>query len=127
MRLEAFITFDALVVVVAVLAFLIDDLDAVDAAVPRVEEIEIVSISIGKGTAVGRVGAGAIDEARNELLVLRQRFAGGHAPSRRGSDRDQGQTFETHETSLPGFMAVSLFSLTQRHTTAGPMAAQTLK
>jgi hypothetical protein len=95
MRLQALVALDALVVVVAVLAFLIDELHAVEAAVARIDHVEIVGIAVGKGDAVGRVRAGAIDEARNELLALRQRLARGEAQSRRRG-RQRGQMSHLH-------------------------------
>jgi hypothetical protein len=98
MGLQALIAFDALVVVVAVLAFLIGDPDAIDAAVARIDHVEIIGIAVGKGDAVGRVRPGAIDEARNELLVLCQRFPGGETPCRHDGDRRQAQALETHPT-----------------------------
>src|SRR5260221_6348496 len=98
MALEALIAFDALVVVVAGLAFLIGHLDAVDAAVARIDHVEIIGIAVGEGDAVGRVRPGAIDQAWDELLALRQRLARRKAPSDGRSDRDQCHALKTHRT-----------------------------
>ncbi len=69
LALEALVALHALVGGVARLAFLEDDLDAVDAAVALVEQRVVVGRAVGERNAVRSVGAGAIDQPRQELLV----------------------------------------------------------
>jgi hypothetical protein len=79
LALEALVALHAAVGGVAGLALLEEDFYAVDAAVARVQQGDVVGGAVGERHAVGGIGAGAIDEARDELLVLRH---GG----RRGDD-----------------------------------------
>src|SRR5262249_11384764 len=60
------------------------DLDAVDAAVALVDERPVVGDAVGEGDAVRRISAGAVDQRRDELLVLRQGRLGD------GGDADSG-------------------------------------
>ena len=86
LALEALVALDAAVGGVAGVAFLVRDLDAVDAAVARVDQLVVVGDAVGERDAVRRIGAGAVDEMRNELLVLRQRRAR-RTPRRRAPPR----------------------------------------
>src|SRR6185437_4917406 len=103
MVLQPLIALNALVVVVAVLALLIGELDAVQPAVARVQHVEVIGIAVGEGDAVRRVGTGAIDEAGNELLILRQRCACREGPGDAGGRGDHHQTPESHRDP-PGML-----------------------
>ncbi len=70
--LEALVAFDAAVRGVAGFALLGGDLDPIDAAVARVQQVQVIGKTVGERDPVRRVGAGAIDERGDELLVLRQ-------------------------------------------------------
>ena len=74
--LQPLVALHPLLGVVLELAFLPGDLDAVDAAVALVDEPEVVDRAVGGGYAVGGVGAGAVHEQWEELLVLGGGVAG---------------------------------------------------
>src|SRR6516165_5233411 len=84
--LEPLVALHTLVVIVAGFALLIRDLDPADTAVAGIDHVEIIGITISERDAVRRVGAGAVDEARYELLGLRHRDSS--AQTERG-DRDR--------------------------------------
>ena len=81
LALEPLVAFDAAVGGVAGFAFLVHDLDAVDAAVALVDQRVVIGDAVGERDAVRRIGAGPIDQMRDELLVLRQRRAGHQGPA----------------------------------------------
>ena len=70
LALQPLVALDAAVGGVAGVAFLVGDLDAVDAAVALVDQRIVVGHAVGERDAVRRIGAGAVDQAGNELLVL---------------------------------------------------------
>ena len=86
--LEALVALHALVGGVAGLALLHRQLDAVDAAIALVEHVEVVGRAVGERNAVGRIGAGAIDEQGKELLVLARQREG---EARRQADGGGGE------------------------------------
>ena len=92
LALELLVTLDAQVGLVLRLALLPGELDTVDAAVALVEEREIVDEPVGDRDAAGRVGAGPVDEQRDEVLPRRK--GGCH---RRAHDRRREQ--HAHESS----------------------------
>src|SRR5574337_871964 len=69
LALQALVALDALVGGVAGLALLVGDLHAVDAAVAGDDHLQVVLLAVGPRRAVGRVGAGAVDQQREELLL----------------------------------------------------------
>ena len=70
-RLHRVVAFDALLGVVAGLAFLDDDRGAADAAVPLVEHRQIVAQAVEDGDPRPGIGAGAVAEKRNEISLRR--------------------------------------------------------
>src|SRR5262249_32871017 len=70
------------------------------AAVARIDEPVVVADAVGERNAVRRVGPGAVDEMRDELLVLgeRRRGEGRRTERRRGGNPDK---FHGHRP-LPG-------------------------
>ena len=76
LALDRFPALDALLGVVAGLAFLDVELDAADAAVALVEHGEIVVHAVGDRDAGIGIGAGAVGEQRHVDAVLRLRRAG---------------------------------------------------
>ncbi len=95
--LQAFIALDAAVVVVGGLALLPGELDAADAAVALVDQVEVVVHAVGDRDAVRRVGSGAIDQQRNELLAAGQRP--GREPA--GQVRSPGPSWRVRFSSRP--------------------------
>ena len=71
LALEPLIAFDAAIGRIAGLAFLGGDLDAVDAAVALVDQLQVIGDPVGERDAVRCVRSGAVDQRRNELLILR--------------------------------------------------------
>src|SRR5690606_23893865 len=90
LALQALVALHALVGGVAGLALFKGDLDAVDAA-GGVDVLEIVLLAVGPGHAVGRIGAGAIGQQRNELLLGQGRRgeAGRTQGCERGGERER--------------------------------------
>jgi len=80
--LQALVAFDAAVGGIGGVAFLVEDFYAVDAAVALVDQGIVVGHAVGERNAVGRVSAGAIDQAGNELLVLGLRRRGNRQSGR---------------------------------------------
>src|SRR5712692_300300 len=91
--LEALVALDAAVRRIAELAFLGRDLDAVDAAVARIHQLVVVGNAVGERHAVGRVGAGPIDQRRDELLVLGERRRGDHRAAKHRREREPDMFF----------------------------------
>ena len=89
LALQALVALHAAVGGVTGLALLPGQFDAVDAAVARIDHLQVVLLAVGPGRAVGRVGAGAVGQQREELLGLRER-AGGDRRSRDHGGGDQG-------------------------------------
>jgi hypothetical protein len=69
LALQPLVAFDAAVGGVGGVALLVGDLHAVDAAVALVDQGVVVGHAVGERDAVGRIGAGAVDQAGNELLI----------------------------------------------------------
>jgi hypothetical protein len=69
LALEPLVAFDAAVGGVGGVTFLVGDLHAVDAAVALVDQSVVVGHAVGERDAVRRIGAGAVDQAGNELLI----------------------------------------------------------
>jgi hypothetical protein len=70
LALQALVALDAAVGGVAGFAFFPDHLDAIDAAA-GIGQLQVVNEAVGPGRAVGRIGAGAIGQHREELLFGR--------------------------------------------------------
>src|SRR5262249_26699359 len=86
--LQALVALDAAVGGIAGVAFLEHDLDAVDAAVAFVDELVVVGDTVGEWGAIRRIGAGAVDQSRDELLVLRQRRRGSRRRAEQRTEHD---------------------------------------
>ena len=78
LALETLIALDAARRVVHGLALFVQYLHAIDTA-PGVDQLQVVGIAVGPWNAVGRIGAGSVWQAGEELLLgLRKRaYAGG--------------------------------------------------
>jgi len=92
LALEALVALHALVGGVAGFALFKGQLDAVDAAVAGVDHLDVVLLAVGPGRAVGRVGAGAVDQQREELLLgLRRGDRGQQGAGQASSGHRSGQ------------------------------------
>src|SRR5215467_8835551 len=89
--LQPLVALDPAIGGIAGVAFLEYNFDAVDAAVALVDEPVVVGKAVGERDAVRRVGASAVDQSRDELLILRQRRRGRRrgAEQRTEHDRDR--------------------------------------
>ena len=83
--LEALVAFHTTVGRIAGFALFKGDLHSVDAAIAGVDHLDVVLLAVGPGRAVGRVGAGAVGQEREELLLglcesagAQRRCTGGH-------------------------------------------------
>src|SRR5262249_39643606 len=85
--LQPLVALDAAVGGIAGVAFLDQELDAVDAAVALVDELVVVGDAIRDWDTVGCIGASAVDEVRDELLVLRKGWHGECRDANKGRKR----------------------------------------
>jgi len=85
LALEAFIAFHAARRVVTGFALFENDLHAVDATA-RIDQLEVVDEAVGPWHAVGRVGAGAVWQQREELLLGLGKGAGAQRGCSGGHD-----------------------------------------
>jgi hypothetical protein len=72
LALQALVALDTAVGGVAGFAFFENDLDAIDAAA-RISQLQVVNIAVGPWRAVGRIGASAVSQHGEELLLGRIR------------------------------------------------------
>ena len=101
LALERLVAFDALLVLVAGLAFLDDDLGAADAAVTRVEHVEVVVHAVGDRNAGIGERAGAVGEQRYEESRRR--------PARPGRKRRPGSQRPRRERSVSSAFVSPLY------------------
>ena len=93
--LQALVALHPLLGVVLGLAFLPGDLDAVDAGVALVEQREVVDEPVGDRNAARRVGAGPVDQQRDEHVLA----LGGHRRRQRAERQRQGQRADPHASN----------------------------
>src|SRR6185295_1282429 len=101
---------------------LVGDLHALDAAVALVEQGEVVGEAVGDGNAVGRIGAGAVDEGRDVEPVLRR--SSRYCPRRCKRGSGEGADLEISQGHLD--LPMELSKLVGRHGTAARGAATAL-
>ena len=94
------VALDALLGVVAGLAFLDDELDAADAAVALVEHVEVVVHAVGDRDAGTGERTGAVGQQRNVDAVLRLRRGDAARTRRPGrTGRAENEVFQLHRVS----------------------------
>ena len=81
LALQALVAFDAAVGGITEFTLLERELDAVDAAA-GVDQLEVIDVAVGPRVAVGGIGAGAIDDDREELLLRLGEGSGVTSPRR---------------------------------------------
>ena len=85
LALESLVALHATVGGITGFAFFKGQLDAIDTAVAGIDHLDVVLLAVGPGRAVGCVGAGAVGQQREELLLglcdgagAQRRCTGGH-------------------------------------------------